>query len=356
MGTVKQDANGVPEEWTLLYAGTNRLVKNGKDYELHLSVEDLDAIAAYQAKKGEAIPIDSNHYLHILAEKHGVEESEALKLIPSGVAAMGFGTLFRKDNELRIRAEWTPGAYELLKEKIFRYCSPVIRGLKDGPIRITSVAMENEPALNCEDVLAAGGEGETADPEDIARNTVELKRLQDPIERALGRLLGKTLWDEIVLSGEDDAENAFERTAAAIEAKADTIAAMREGLGVADGEPDEAMSAALAAVKERAVQADTLRQELDALACAAEKKHKAELIEQGLQEGKLTHALEAWANDQDCAVLASYLEHAPAVVPGRLAFAPDKRRTPGRSLSAADEEMIRKFGFDKDEYQRAMPG
>jgi phage I-like protein len=116
------------------------------------------------------------------------------------------------------------------------------------------------------------------------------------------------------------------------------------------------MSAALDAVKERAVQADTLRQELDALACAAEKKHKAELIEQGLQEGKLTHALEAWANDQDCAVLASYLEHAPAVVPGRLAFAPDKRRTPGRSLSAADEEMIRKFGFDKDEYQRAMPG
>ena len=67
MGTVKQDANGVPEEWTLLHAGVNRLVKNGKDYELHLSVEDLEAIAAYQAKKGEAIPIDSNHYLHVLA-------------------------------------------------------------------------------------------------------------------------------------------------------------------------------------------------------------------------------------------------------------------------------------------------
>ena len=207
MGTVRQDANGVPEEWTLLHAGVNRLVKNGKDYELHLSVEDLDAIAAYQAKKGEAIPIDSNHYLHILAEKHGVEESEALRLIPSGVAAMGFGTLFRDGNELRIRAEWTPGAYELLKEKIFRYCSPVIRGLKEGPIRITSVAMENEPALNCEDVLAAAGEG--SDPEDIARNPIELKRLQDPIELALGRLLGKDLWNEIVLSGENDAENAF---------------------------------------------------------------------------------------------------------------------------------------------------
>jgi phage I-like protein len=355
MGTVKQDANGVPEEWTLLHAGVNRLVKNGKDYELHLSVEDLDAIAAYQAKKGEAIPIDSNHYLHILAEKHGVEESEALRLIPSGVAAMGFGTLFREGDELRIHAEWTPGAYELLKEKIFRYCSPVIRGLKEGPIRITSVAMENEPALNCEDVLAAGGE-EDADPEDIGRNAIELKRLQDPIERALGRLLGKTVWDEIVLSGENDEEDAFERTAAAIEAKADVIAAMREGLGIAEDEADETMSAALDAVKERAGQADALRQELDTILCAAEEKRKAELIEQGLQEGKLTHALEDWAKTQDCAVLASYLEHAPAVVPGRMAFAPDKRRAPKRNLSAADEEMIRKFGFDKDEYQRAMHG
>lgn len=356
MGTVKHDANGVPEEWTLLHAGVNRLVKNGKDYELRLSVEDLDAIAAYQEKKGEAIPIDSNHYLHILAEKHGVEESEALRLIPSGVAAMGFGTLFREGDELRIRAEWTPGAYELLKEKIFRYCSPVIRGLKEGPLRITSVAMENEPALNCEDVLAAGCEGGDADPEDTARSAIELKRIQDPIERALGRLLGKDLWNEIVLSGEDNAESAFERTAAAIEAKADTIAAMREGLGMADGEPDEAMPAALASVKERAGQADALRQELDTMVCAAGEKRKAELIEQGLQEGKLTHALEGWAKDQDCAVLASYLEHAPAVVPGRMAFAPDKRRAPGRSLTAADEEMIRKFGFDKDEYQRAMRG
>ena len=354
MGTVKRDANGVPTEWTLLHAGVNRLVKNGKDYELHLSVEDLDAIAAYQAKKGEAIPIDSNHYLHILAEKHGVEENEALRLVPSGVAAMGFGTLFREGDELRIRAEWTPGAYELLKEKIFRYCSPVIRGLKEGPIRITSVAMENEPALNCEDALAAGGED--ADPEDVARNMLELRRPQDPVERALGLLLGKDFLNEIALAGEDDVDTACERTAAAIEAKAETIAVMRTGLGLTDGDPDEAMYGALDAVKERANEADSLRRELDTLAAAAEDRRKAELIERGLQEGKLTHALEGWAKGQDCAVLASYLEHAPAVVPGRMEFAPDRKRTQVRSLSAADEEMIRKFGFDKDEYQRAILG
>ena len=354
MGTVKRDTNGVPEEWTLLHAGVNRLVKNGKDYELHLSVEDLDAIVAYQEKKGESIPIDSNHYLHILAEKHGVEENEALRLVPSGVAAMGFGTLFRDGNELRIRAEWTPGAYELLKEKIFRYCSPVIRGLKDGPVRITSVAMENEPALNSEDVLAAGGED--CDPEDVARNAVDLKRIQDPVERALGRLLGKKLWDEIVLAGDDDEDGAIERTAAAIEAKADTIISMREGLGLSEEDSDDALPEALDEMKKSAGRADSLQRELDSLAAAAEDRRKAEMIEHGLQEGKLTHALEGWAKDQDCAVLASYLEHAPVVVPGRMEFAPDRRQAAGRSLTSADEEMIRKFGFDKDEYQRAMRG
>ena len=44
------------------------------------------------------------------------------------------------------------------------------------------------------------------------------------------------------------------------------------------------------------------------------------------------------------------------MLPGRLEFAPDKRRSQLRSLSAADEEMIRKFGFDKEEYQRAIYG
>jgi len=131
---------------------------------------------------------------------------------------------------------------------------------------------------------------------------------------------------------------------------------MREGLGLADDAPDEDLSDALKTMKERAVQADVLRKKLDTLAADAEDKRKAELIERGLQDGKLTHALEGWAKDQDCAVLASYLEHAPAVVPGRLEFAPDRRQTALRNLTNADEQMIRKFGFDKDEYQRAKLG
>ena len=159
--TVERDENGVPTSWLLVRAGPTPLRKNGEDYVLELTSKDLSGIVNYQRTSGEKIPIDSNHYLHLLAQKHGIEETDALKIIPSGVAAMGFGTLeCRADGtELWIKAEWLPNAYEFLKEKIFRYFSPVFRGLKEGPVRITSVAMENEPAIKNLDALAATAGG-----------------------------------------------------------------------------------------------------------------------------------------------------------------------------------------------------
>lgn len=72
--TVERDANGVPTSWLLVRAGPVPLRKNGADYVLELTSKDLSAIEAYQKSQGERIPIDSNHYLHILAQRHGIEE------------------------------------------------------------------------------------------------------------------------------------------------------------------------------------------------------------------------------------------------------------------------------------------
>ena len=51
----------------LVRAGPVPLRKNGEDYVLELTSKELSAIEAYQKSQGEKIPIDSNHYLHILA-------------------------------------------------------------------------------------------------------------------------------------------------------------------------------------------------------------------------------------------------------------------------------------------------
>ena len=88
---VVRDENGVPVEWTLLRIGSNPICQEGKDGALVLTAEVMQQIMDYHAKKGELIPLDSEHYLYELANQKKLDESETLKLFPGGVAALGFG-------------------------------------------------------------------------------------------------------------------------------------------------------------------------------------------------------------------------------------------------------------------------
>lgn len=60
---VIRDENGVPVEWTLLKIGDNPLCQEGKDDNLSLTAEQMREIMEYHRKKGELIPLDSEHYL-----------------------------------------------------------------------------------------------------------------------------------------------------------------------------------------------------------------------------------------------------------------------------------------------------
>ena len=163
---VVRDENGVPVEWTLLRVGDNPLCREGRDGSLRLTAWDMKSIVDYHEKKGEEIPVDSEPYLFELANQKNMDEAETLKLFPGGVAALGFGTLALSGEELRIRVKWAAAAYEMLKEKIYKYFSPVIRGLEHGPLRVTSVAMTNTPAINGLDALAA--RSESNNPSDLS--------------------------------------------------------------------------------------------------------------------------------------------------------------------------------------------
>ena len=80
---VRRDEQGVPVEWTLLRIGDNPICQEGEDGNISISPEQMNAIVEYFEKKGEEIPIDSEHYLYELASKNKIDESEALKLFPS---------------------------------------------------------------------------------------------------------------------------------------------------------------------------------------------------------------------------------------------------------------------------------
>ena len=109
--TVERDASGVPVAWRLLAPGENTLNKAGLPLVIDLTPERLKQALGYYAEKGEKIPIDSSHYLSDLADAHDIAESEVERMIPAGVAAMGYGELEEREGALWItRVDWKAAA------------------------------------------------------------------------------------------------------------------------------------------------------------------------------------------------------------------------------------------------------
>ena len=357
----EHDTAGVPTAWLLVRAGPTALRKSGEDFVLELTAADLSAIEQYQKTQGEKIPIDSNHYLHILAQRHGIEESDALKIIPSGVAAMGFGSLdCRADGtELWLSdVEWTPSAYGLLKEKIFRYFSPVFRGLRNGPLRITSVALENEPAIRNLDALAASARDGTEDADAIFLNQSEFE-LETPTRKGRAMNMTPKLRDALMrlapgidaaaLAAEDADESKQEELADAVNGAASLLDDLKKLLDLAEAAGNADIKAAVEAMLEKAKQGEAAKAEADELKLSAEKRERAEICAKAEAERKLTPAMKPWADSLDVAALAAWYKVAPVAVPGELPKTPPE--TPESvPLSAEDEKAIAALGLDRKAY------
>lgn len=309
---VIRDANGVPVEWTVLRTGANPTIKNGVPGSINIDQNDMASILDYFAAKGEDIPIDSCHYLHYLATSKKLDEAEVAKMIPSGVAALGYGSLALSGDELRVKVNWKPTAYELMKEGIYKYFSPGIRGLVNPPLRLTSIAMENEPAINNLDALTASANN---------RAYAQKKGLQQmtKLEQALAKLIRR---DSLALAADGTADD----VATAVEAKANLLAEVRKALQLGEDVSDDVIMTAIASILAKAETTDSLRAEItklsgkvDTMAASADAKLKSDLISQGERDGKIVPANKPWFEKLDHVALASYLPTAPVIVaPGKL--------------------------------------
>ncbi len=310
-----------PKPFRLFRIGENPLTRNGRDCKLTLSAEELKAIAEYHRKKGEKIPIDSRHAFLLAAEKAGVSETEALKAVPSAVAALGFATLeLREDGLYAAQIELTPLAEELFRQGALRYWSPVIRGL-DGksPLRITSIAMDNVPALNNLDILAASAET-TTQPTGTSRSTPDGSNRKDTImtktEQALAKLLGG---ETLALSDSTDA---------AVAAKLEALAAELPELRAA-------------------------KAKVEALELSAETARKKELIDKAVAENRVTNAERSGLMGLDIAWLAAELPKRPrnAVPAGKLPDPPEHGEE--EELSDREKALAEKMGLTAEEYLKS---
>ena len=329
---VLRDENGVPVEWTLFSVGSNAFCQEGSDGAVNLTAQDMQQIISYHRKKGEMIPVDSEHFLYHLSQQKKLSESETLKMFPGGVAALGFGTLELADGDLRFKVKWLPAAYDMLKEKIYKYFSPVLRGLSDGNLRITSVAMTNTPAINNLDALAASASKQSdlsdkSDKSDKTRKGSCMTRL----EKALLRLTGR---DSVALEAEGD------EIADIVEQKADLIEEVKKLLKLDPAATLDEVIAALKAETEKAQSADVKQSQLDELAAAAEKEAHARLVEKGRAARKIVDADMEYVNTLDSKALSAYLDHAAPKYPAPLPKAKETRKEDTAVLSAEDHLAI----------------
>lgn len=308
-----------PKPFRLFAVGENALTKNGKKYVLTLSAEQIRSIAEYHRDKGEKIPLDSHHALLLAAEKAGVSETEAARAVPAKVAALGYAALKAEPDGLYAAdIELLPLAQELFKAGSLRYYSPVIRGL-DGrsPLRVTSIALDNVPALNNLDILAASAE-DVHNPPDLDRSDLPGKPRKDStmekLEKALNALFPA---DALALSAETE-----EVIAGKLEALAAELPELR---------------AAKAKVSE--------------LALSAENAEKSALIDKAVAENRVTNAEREGLLKLPLTWLSAELPKRPA---GQVPVSPlPEGKEDEAALTAEEKAFAARMGMTEDEFLKS---
>ena len=310
--------------WRLLKAGENRLKKNGAEYVLSLRAEDILAAVQYHRERGEKVPLDSRHALYLAAEAAGVSEAAALRMVPQGIAAMGFGDIVERDGDLWIaNVEWLPLAAEMFRRGQLRYFSPVVRGLDGkGPVRVTSVALDNVPALCDLDVLAASGE----EPGQSGNNKKQEDKMKK-LEAALRKLLGDA---SLALGAEQD-----EALAGKVEVLAGELPGLREQAGKV-----EALNAEIATLKPKAERAD-------ALELAAETAKKTGLIDAALADGRVCKAQKDLLLKMDSVALGEFLQAIPASKTVPVGAAAQASTEAVVALTSEEQRVAKSMGIDE---------
>jgi len=340
---VERDQSGVPVAWRLFAFGPVYITRDGETLQGEFTEAAADSIMQHFAQKGGKIPLDSRHFLFMLAQEMGVDESEVLRLLPDGRGTFGFASLAKRPDGLWVvDVEYVPLARRLMAEGIFRYFSPVLRGLADGRLRITSVAFTNNPAIDQLDALAAEGETDpavydidalaasldAARAESANRSSKPQPKGKPRMNKLLAALASLLGLDSLALGDDGTAPDGLveqiatlagehNRLKAQETAQKSFLAGVRDALALGDGSSLETAQAAILGLKAAADQAGGLKSRVDALELEAETRKRDAIVEQGLAAGKLTKAMldSEWLKKQDAAALSAFLEFAPVVVP-----------------------------------------
>lgn len=267
--------------------------------------------------------------------------------------------LYKGEDAIIAKVEWTAKAAEYLKNKEYRYLSPVVlvRKRDQKATAIHSVALTNTPAIDGMFALV-----NSLDIEDISEggNIMDLKELA----KALG--LPETATEEEIKKAVEDAAKAAEKLKEMEEKKSEdktgeggkpqevaevvansTILSM---LGLKEGAKTEDVAASIMALKTGTP--DT-QAELLALKQRMQERDADEEVQKALKAGKITAAQTGWAKSyalKDMDGFKGFVEKAPVVVPlGKLELK-DALAAPGSD--EVDVAILKNMGVSMEDVKK----
>lgn len=225
--------------------------------------------------------------------------------------------MFIQDGAIAAKVEWTPKAQEYLKNKEYRYLSPVVlvRKSDSKAVVLHSVALTNTPAIdgmypivNSIDIEFEGG-NETMDL--LKQLAVLLGLSEDATEEQVLQAIKKTTEeaDKIKKENQDNT-----KTQEGTEVVANKVICGL--LGLDEKSKTEDMAAAIMALKNPANFVSVT--EFNALKDKLNKKDTDEVVIKALKAGKISAAQKEWAIEyalKDPDGFGKFIEKAPKIVP-----------------------------------------
>lgn len=312
--------------------------------------ESLREMKRQIAKRGVDVVVDYEH--------------QTLK----GVQAPAAGwlkELYLKDGSIKARIEWTQAAAQYLKNKEYRYISPVIAVRKtDGKVTdLHSLALTNTPAIEGMDPLVNSQQFEPTENKggqhkmDLLKKLAQLLGLpEDAAEEDVTEAL-KTCMNENKTLKEASGTEKQEKQTAENEPDDKIVAnkAVCELLGLKAGSPAADVSAKIMELKNGTIDGVNILEELKALKHLNEERAAGEAVTLALKSGKITPAQADWAKGyalSDPKGFGAFVEKAPQVVPMGTIASGSVKALKGSTIDETAMFICKQLGISKEDIEK----
>lgn len=326
------DLGGCPDRIKILPVGE---VKSEKG-SFMVDRESYDAMKAEMQRRGIDIVIDYEHQTLKDVQAPAGGWVKELSYTPEAIEA---------------KVEWTPKAQEYLKNKEYRYLSPVVltRKRDNKAVALHSLALTNTPAINGMFAIVNSVDADI-NIDDTGGNGMDLQKIRellglpaDATEEAVMNELVKKLGgdekkDEETEPGTDKGE----------ETQAVANSVILGLLGLPDTAKTEDVAGKIMTLK---AGADSQQQEIADALNRLKDREAEDAVMTALKAGKITAAQKDWAKDyalKDRTGFDSFVEKAPVVVPvGKLDLKDAPKKTTG-----VDSLVLKATGMSKEDIEK----